>query len=89
VGRGIRLFRYLSQAANRGHTFGVSYVGFIEYLHGVKFADLLRRNYLPSDSKIVVRVALGGSRRQAGRRSVRHLDPHRYGHVYLEQAKSI
>lgn len=71
VKRGIRLFRYLAEGAKAGHSLGISYVGFIEYLHrNRKFAALTGRQYLPSDSGVVVRVALSITAESGGRQNI-------------------
>ena len=56
--RGVRLFTYLAEAANGGKAIGISYGGFLAYLHGVdEFREVAGRNFLPSDSMAAVRIA--------------------------------
>ncbi len=58
VARGVRLFRYLAEQANRGKPTGISYGDFIAHLHGKgSFQEVAGRNYLPGDSGAVIRLA--------------------------------
>jgi hypothetical protein len=71
VERGIHLFARLVDLANRGEAVGISYGGFIAYLHGVhKFHEVAGRNYLPSDSETAVRIALNITLEAGGRKEV-------------------
>jgi hypothetical protein len=69
--RGIRLFRYLAQEANRGKAVGISYAAFIAYLHGFdEFQEVIGRNYLPSDSGPVIHIATSITAKAGGRKKV-------------------
>lgn len=69
--RGVRLFMHLVEVANRGEAIGISYGGFIAYLHGAdEFREVAGRNYLPSDSEIVVQIALNITSEAGGRKEV-------------------
>ena len=58
IKRGIHLFTHLALAANRGDAAGISYAGFLAYIHGVdEFHEVAGRNYLPSDSNTAIRIA--------------------------------
>jgi Domain of unknown function (DUF4145) len=58
LARGVRLFRYLAEQANRGKPVGISYGDFIAFLHGKSsFKDVAGRNYLPGDSGPVIKLA--------------------------------
>jgi hypothetical protein len=58
LARGVRLFRYLAEQANRGKPVGTSYGDFIAFLHGrSSFQDVANRNYLPGDSGTVIKLA--------------------------------
>jgi hypothetical protein len=71
IKRGIRLFTRLVDLANHGDAVGISYAGFIAYLHGLdEFRQVAGRNYRPSDSIAVVRIALSITQEAGGRREV-------------------
>jgi hypothetical protein len=71
VERGVRLFSYLAQEANQAKAVGISYAGFIAYLHGVDaFHEVIARNYLPSDSGPVIRIAMSITAKAGGRKQV-------------------
>jgi hypothetical protein len=71
VERGVRLFTHLVEVANSGKAVGISYGGFLAYLHGVdEFRKVAGRNYLPSDSEAVVRTALNITVEAGGRKEV-------------------
>ncbi len=73
--RGIRLFQFLLEAANRGRSLGISYVGFLEFIHrNRKFSELVGRRYLPSDSGVAVRIALSVTGESGGRRLIVRTD---------------
>jgi hypothetical protein len=58
LARGVRLFRYLAEQANRGRPVGISYGDFIAFLHGKRcFQEVANRNYLPGDSGPVIKLA--------------------------------
>jgi hypothetical protein len=73
VERGVRLFTYLAEAANRGDTVGISYGAFIAYLHdAAEFREVAGRNFLPSDGMAAVQIAwriteLAGGRKKVAR----------------------
>jgi hypothetical protein len=59
------------EAVNRGRPLGISYGGFIAYLHGVaRFNEVKGRNYLPGDSGVVVRIALSITEEAGGRKEI-------------------
>jgi hypothetical protein len=59
------------EAVNRGRPLGISYGGFIAYLHGVaRFDEVKGRNYLPGDSGVVVRIALSITEEAGGRKEI-------------------
>jgi hypothetical protein len=69
--RGIRMFTYLAEMANLGHAVGISYGGFIAYLHGAtEFQQVAGRNFLPSDSMEVVSIAWKITEAAGGRKKV-------------------
>ncbi len=69
--RGVRLFAHFVEVANRGEAVGISYGGFIAYLHGVEeFREVAGRNYLPGDNEAVVRIALNITSEAGGRKEV-------------------
>jgi len=71
VQRGTRLFSYLVEAANAGRALGISYGGFIAYLHAVAtFDELTGRHYRPSDTGAIVRIALNITSAAGGRKAV-------------------
>jgi hypothetical protein len=71
VQRGVRLFRYLAEQANRGGAVGISYGDFIAFLHGKNsFREVAGRNYLPSDSGAVIELAWSITEANGGRIAV-------------------
>jgi len=71
VKRGIRLFAYLVEAANGGDAVGISYDGFIAYLHDATgFRQVAGRSFLPSDSAAAVRIASKITESAGGRQKV-------------------
>ena len=71
IERGVRLFTHLVGVANRGEAVGISYNGFIAFLHGVdEFREVAGRNYLPSDNEATVRIALNITFKTGGRKEV-------------------
>jgi len=71
VERGIRLFAYLVELANRGEAVGLSYGGFIAYLHeATEFREVAGRSFLPSDSMAAVRIASRITAAAGGRKRV-------------------
>jgi len=71
VERGVRLFNYLVEEANRGNALGISYGGFIAYLHGVEeFGEIAGRKYLPSYTKTVILIASNVTLAAGGRKEV-------------------
>ncbi|MBS1827128.1 MAG: hypothetical protein JST93_17555 [Acidobacteria bacterium] len=68
---GVRLFQYLVDLANRGEAVGISYDTFLAYLDGaLDFRSMTGRNYLPSDTGLVLDRAAEVTA-LAGRRTVR------------------
>jgi len=58
IERGVRLFRYLAQQANLGKAVGISYAGFIAFLHGKEsFREAVGRNFLPGDGGPLIEIA--------------------------------
>lgn len=58
IQRGVKLFRYFAEQANRGKAVGIPYGSFIAFLHGKEtFKEVAGRNYLPSDGGHVIDVA--------------------------------
>ena len=71
VDRGVRLFSYLAQEASRGKAVGISYGGFIAYLHAVgDFHEVMGRHYLPGDNGPVIRIAMSITAKAGGRKIV-------------------
>ncbi len=71
VERGVRLFTYLVEAANGGKAVGISYGGFLAYLHGVdEFREVAGRNFLLSDGIAAVRIAWSITEAAGGRKKV-------------------
>jgi hypothetical protein len=71
VARGVRLFTYLAEAANRGDAVGISYGGFIGYLHNVaEFRDVAGRNFLLTDAMTAIRIAWSITEAAGGRKNV-------------------
>jgi hypothetical protein len=68
---GVRLFKYLVEAANRGAAVGISYGGILAYVHGVdEFRQAARRNFRPSDGMAAVRIAWSITDAAGGRKKV-------------------
>jgi hypothetical protein len=68
VQRGVRLFRYLAELANRGNAVGIAYGDFIAFLHGKGcFREVAGRNYLPGDSGTVIELAWSITEANGGR----------------------
>jgi len=68
VRRGVLLFRYLADAANRGDAVGISYGAFIAYVNGASaFRDVSGRAFLPSDAMTAVRLAWAVTKAAGGR----------------------
>ena len=61
--RGVRLFQYLANLANRGQAIGVGYSAFIEYMHNKPFAAVMGRPYAQSDTGTVIEIAHDVTRR--------------------------
>ena len=71
VQRGVRLFRYLAEKANRGNAVGIAYGDFIAFLHGKdNFRDVAGRNYRPSDTPVVIELAWSITEANGGRIAV-------------------
>jgi hypothetical protein len=71
VQRGVRLFRYLAEQANRGNVVGIAYSDFVAFLHGKgSFRDVAGRNYLPGDSPEVIELAWSVTEANGGRIAV-------------------
>lgn len=69
--RGVRLFRYLAEQANRGNAVGIPYGDFIAFLHGKgSFREVAGRNYLPSDGGAVIELAWSVTEANGGRIAV-------------------
>ena len=75
LNRGVRLFAYLVDAANRGDALGISYGDFMAYLHGAaSFGEFAGRSYRPSDTGDVLTAAEAVTRRAGGRKKVSRLN---------------
>jgi len=71
IKRGVHLFTHLALAANRGDAAGISYAGFLAYIHGVdEFHEVAGRNYLPSDSNTAIRIAWEVTSAAGGRKEI-------------------
>jgi len=71
IERGVRLFTQLVEAASHAYVLGISYVGFLAYMHGVEeFREIAGRNYLPSDSGLAVDIAVNITSAAGGRKEV-------------------
>ena len=71
VARGVRLFRYLAEQANRGRPTGISYGDFVAHLQGKRsFQEVAGRNYLPGDSGAVIGLAWSITEANGGRIAV-------------------
>lgn len=69
--RGVGLFERLVASANRGQPLGVGYAQFVCLLYDIeRFSDVCGRNYLPSDSGFVIRLAMLITEAAGGRRGV-------------------
>ena len=71
--RGVALFKELVRRANAGEAIGVSYVKFVERVHGVRFGELRGRKWSQSDVSDALQLA-DQVTEEAGRRSVRRGD---------------
>ena len=70
---GVGLFEELVRRANAGEAIGISYVGFVERVHGVAFPRLRGRQWSQSDVRDALQLA-DQVTEVAGRRSVRRGD---------------
>lgn len=69
--RGVALFERLVARANAGDAVGIGYGNLVARVHGVEsFADVAGRDYLPSDSEYVVRLAMRVTEASGGRKTV-------------------
>jgi hypothetical protein len=69
--RGIELFERLVASVNRGQPLGVGYAQFVCLLYNAeRFSDVCGRNYLPSDSGFVIRLAMQITEAAGGRKDV-------------------
>lgn len=57
IDRGIRLFHDLVRRANNGHAVGISYIGFVEHVHGLPFHELRGRKWSQSDVRDALQLA--------------------------------
>ena len=57
IDRGIHLFRELVRRANAGEAVGISYKGFVEYVHGAPFDELRQRSWSQSDVSDALQLA--------------------------------
>ena len=57
IDRGTRLFRDLVRRANAGEAVGISYKGFVEYVHSAPFAELRQRKWSQSDVSDALQLA--------------------------------
>ncbi len=71
VERGVRLFEYLVDAANRGEAVGIAHGDFTAFVHGSPdFRTLAGRNFLPSDSGTAIDIAWAVTDAVGGRKPV-------------------
>ena len=71
MARGAALFQSLVDSANAGRPLGISYADFVAKLYDVpRFSDVAGRNYRPSDSGFVVRLAQAVTASAGGRKTV-------------------
>jgi hypothetical protein len=71
MARGAMLFQSLVDAANAGQAMGISYADFVAKVYDVsRFSDVAGRNYRPSDSGFVVRLAQAITAFSGGRKTV-------------------
>jgi hypothetical protein len=68
--RGVKLFLHLVERANAGEAIGIGYADFVAFLYVATFAQVVGRNYLPTDSSFVVRLASLVTEAAGGRRTV-------------------
>jgi hypothetical protein len=69
--RGLRLFHFVADQANRGRAVGISYADFIAFLHGrTAFHELAGRKFLPSDTGTALTLASSITAANAGRIAV-------------------
>jgi hypothetical protein len=70
--RGVDLFRHLVTQAKAGQAVGIGYAGFVRCLYGVDdFAKVAGRNYKPSDTKFIIRLASLVTESAGGRQTVK------------------
>jgi hypothetical protein len=68
VQRGVWLFRYLAEKANRGNAVGIGYGDFVAFLHGKdSFPDVTGRKYRPSDTPVAIELAWSITEANGGR----------------------
>jgi len=65
--RGVRLFTYLADAANRGEPVGISYS---DFLGADSFLELAGRDYVRGDNAFVLSAAQMVTARAGGRKTV-------------------
>jgi hypothetical protein len=71
MARGAALFQSLVDAANAGRPLGISYADFVAKLYDVpRFSEVAGRNYRPSDSTFVIRLAQAVTTAAGGRKTV-------------------
>jgi len=68
---GVELFLELVRRNNAGDVLGVSYSGFVELIYGAPFKTVAGRNYLPSDTALVLALASAITAAAGGRQTVR------------------
>jgi hypothetical protein len=67
IQRGVELFRKLAAEANVRRPTGVGYAQFVSKLYGEPFAEVMGRRYVPSDSELVIRLAVEVTEANLGR----------------------
>jgi len=71
IQRGLRLFHFFADQANRGRAVGISYADFIAFIHGkTAFHELAGRKFLPSDTGTALTLASSVTDANAGRIAV-------------------
>jgi hypothetical protein len=73
IRRGVRLFEYLVKKANQGNAVGISYIGFLTYLHSCdegKFSELAGRDFRQGDSSDAVCIASCVTVQAGGRKQI-------------------
>jgi hypothetical protein len=69
--RGVDLFQTMVARANAGEAVGISYAAFAVRLFAVtSFAEIVGRDYVPSDSGFVIRLAMAVTDAAGGRKTV-------------------